>query len=147
VTCTGKATQLASILPRRSPKQVGALEAAGIWFALVMVSIPWLSFILFLSFLKSRRSKTISMTNSWANFVLKKVGLRGISTLDNQILKVNLIVEDRHDYGSPPYIFVLLNQYSLLESLLILPAVLPPTTEVFTFANIEFLMIPFLGMG
>jgi len=54
-------------------------------------------------------------------------------------------VSDTHSYGSPPYVFVLLNQCSLLESLLIVPAVLPVNLEVFIFANLEFLLVPFLG--
>eukprot|EP01127_Copromyxa_protea_P011491 TRINITY_DN2888_c0_g1_i2.p1 TRINITY_DN2888_c0_g1~~TRINITY_DN2888_c0_g1_i2.p1 ORF type:complete len:357 (-),score=49.56 TRINITY_DN2888_c0_g1_i2:85-1155(-) len=136
----GKASRLADILPRRRPKKVGPLEAAGIWLALTLVSIPWLSYILILSFLRKKRAKTVSLTNAWANFVLKK------------ILRINIIVDDKHSgvpssYGSPPYIFVLLNQYSLLESMLILPAVIPPNMEVFAFANIEFLMIPLVGQN
>jgi hypothetical protein len=62
-----------------------------------------------------------------------------------QIFKVRLSVEAPHEYGPPPHVYVALNQTSLLETVLILPAALPTTSEVFLFANIEFLMIPLLG--
>lgn len=58
---------------------------------------------------------------------------------------MNLFVDAPHEYSAPPYVFVVLNQTSLLESVLLLPAALPTKTEVFVFANFEFLMIPLLG--
>lgn len=63
----------------------------------------------------------------------------------NQILKIRLFIDDPHDYGSPPYVFVLLNQTSLLDALLVVPAAIPASREVFVFANIEFLLVPLVG--
>jgi len=115
------------------PRRLSTLEAVITWMTIVLVSIPWLSHILFLSFLRKEWNRRVPLVNAWAQFVLRK------------ILKINLHVSDTHSYGSPPYVFVLLNQCSLLESLLIVPAVLPDQLEVFIFANLEFLMVPLLG--
>eukprot|EP01130_Rhizamoeba_saxonica_P002722 TRINITY_DN12486_c0_g1_i1.p1 TRINITY_DN12486_c0_g1~~TRINITY_DN12486_c0_g1_i1.p1 ORF type:complete len:295 (-),score=44.83 TRINITY_DN12486_c0_g1_i1:3-776(-) len=118
---------------RRAVKleKLSTLQSAIIWVHMILVSVPWLSWIL-LSYHYHKKKRGIMMVNSWAHFVLTK------------ILKVKLEVEIPHEYGEPPYVFVLLNQYSLLESLLILPAALPHT-DVFAFANLEFLLIPFVG--
>jgi len=112
---------------------VSALEAMFTWLMIALVSVPWLSYILILSFYRKEWNRRVPLVNAWAQFILRK------------ILKVNLHVTDTHTYGSPPYVFVLLNQSSLLESLLIVPAVLPDQLEVFIFANLEFLIVPFLG--
>ena len=61
-----------------------------------------------------------------------------------RIFRVRLQVEDRNReaYEQPPYLFVLMNQTSLLEAILI-PVVSPiPATAIL---NIEFALIPFLG--
>eukprot|EP01125_Pyxidicula_operculata_P023096 TRINITY_DN9801_c0_g1_i1.p1 TRINITY_DN9801_c0_g1~~TRINITY_DN9801_c0_g1_i1.p1 ORF type:complete len:359 (-),score=56.10 TRINITY_DN9801_c0_g1_i1:102-1037(-) len=121
--------------PRFAPRPVTALKAMFTWITLIVVSIPWLSAILVISFLRSDSWKSrVNLLNAWANFILTK------------LLKVKLKIEESgEDYGNPPYVFVMLNQTSLLESLLILPAALPSSTAVFTFANFEFLLIPLIG--
>jgi 1-acyl-sn-glycerol-3-phosphate acyltransferase len=61
-----------------------------------------------------------------------------------RIFRVHLQVEDRNQeaYERPPYLFVLMNQTSLLEAFII-PVVTPvPVAVIF---NIEFALIPFLG--
>jgi 1-acyl-sn-glycerol-3-phosphate acyltransferase len=61
-----------------------------------------------------------------------------------RIFGVRLRVEDRNKgaYERPPYLFVLMNQTSLLEAL-IMPVIAP--TPINAFLNIEFGLIPFLG--
>jgi len=117
----------------RNPQTLNSVEAVFTWLIIILISIPWLSYILFLSFVRKEWNRKIPLVNAWAQFILKK------------ILRINLVIEDRHDYPSPPYVFILLNQSSLLESLLVVPAVLPETMEVFPFVNVEFLLVPFLG--
>eukprot|EP01126_Amoeba_proteus_P028065 TRINITY_DN2773_c0_g2_i4.p1 TRINITY_DN2773_c0_g2~~TRINITY_DN2773_c0_g2_i4.p1 ORF type:complete len:148 (-),score=15.32 TRINITY_DN2773_c0_g2_i4:148-591(-) len=56
----------------KRPRKLGFLEAMFLWFLIILVSVPWLSYILLISFFRSR-SKTVSITNAWANFILKKV--------------------------------------------------------------------------
>jgi hypothetical protein len=47
---------------------VGTIETIFIWFTILLVSLPWLSYILMLSFLKTTRKKKVSMTNALGQF-------------------------------------------------------------------------------
>lgn len=57
----------------RNPRSIGTFEALLIWFYIVTVSFPWLSYILIISFSQKSRKKNVSMVNAWAQFILTKV--------------------------------------------------------------------------
>ncbi len=70
--------------------------------------------------------------------------LRGCATRQLRIFGVRVKVTDRNDgrYGSPPYLYVLLNQTSLIETFIIQHS-LPTPFNVLT--NIEYALLPFVG--
>lgn len=65
--------KIKEVIQKRNPKNIGTLETIFIWLTIVLVSLPWLSYILLLSFLKITRQQKVSMINAWARFVLTKV--------------------------------------------------------------------------
>jgi len=125
------------------------------WLLVILVSIPWLSLILVISFTRTTRTRKVSMVNAWTQFVLTKI--LKIELRDDSKIEAcgsRDILNNSFDNNStkpecsnpPPYIFMCLNrEVSLLESLLLLPAAFPPKASVFLFANLEFLMVPLLG--
>jgi len=89
------------------------------------------------------------MVNNWAQFILTKI-LRIELSVDDTQLRAGIpeskeLVDENTGDLRPPLIFVCLNQVSLLESLLIFPAILPTRSQMFLFANLEFLLVPLLG--
>jgi hypothetical protein len=57
----------------RNPRSLGTFESLLLWFYIVAVSLPWLSYILIISFTQSSRKKNVSLVNEWATFILTKV--------------------------------------------------------------------------
>lgn len=57
----------------RNPRALGTMESLLLWMYIVVVSMPWLTYILIVSFAQTSRRKNVSMVNQWANFLLTKV--------------------------------------------------------------------------
>lgn len=61
------------LIKAHSIRRLSAVGALLLWTSAVLVSIPWLSLILFISFLRTRRRDRVSLANAWARFILSKV--------------------------------------------------------------------------
>jgi 1-acyl-sn-glycerol-3-phosphate acyltransferase len=123
-------TYEATARPDESPRP-GAVVSLGRW-VLAALATAGLMTVMCVVYPFSKQS-ALQLAKRWGRTMLR-------------IFRVSLRVEDRNQgaYERPPYLFVLMNQTSLLEALT-LHLISPVPWRAFM--NIEFALIPFLGWG
>jgi 1-acyl-sn-glycerol-3-phosphate acyltransferase len=105
-----------------------AVESAARWAAGAAISAPLLSLVCLTPFAPEANHALFRL---WSRTLLKVLG-------------IDLEIEDRSggSYASPPYLFVLLNQASILEVCYWVQAFPSPFTGLI---NIEYALLPFVG--